>query len=117
MGWMLSPLANQILKTVINHTQNIQSKDFERMPYPWWVDSDKRRMIIELVESMIEKARQGKVWQWSDAEIRQVGEWFEPPNGFSLLPVNPTQLDDCSVETPNFDSFPVSSQFDFSNYP
>ena len=32
LAWTLSPLCSHILKSVINHTINIQSKDFERCP-------------------------------------------------------------------------------------
>ena len=35
LAWGLSDLCNKILKTTINHTKNIQSKDFERLPYPF----------------------------------------------------------------------------------
>lgn len=77
VGWLLSPLANRILKTVINHTRNIQSKDFERMPYPWWVSSDDKSKVIAMVKSMIEGARSGKVWTWDDKQIHQLGEFFE----------------------------------------
>ena len=80
LGWLLSPLANCILKTVINHTQNIQSKDFERMPYPWWVCSQDRDRVIVLVKAMIQDARRGKVWAWSDDAVKHLGELFEPPD-------------------------------------
>lgn len=80
MGWLLSPLANQILKTVINHTRNIQSKDFERMPYPWWVSQNAKSEAIGLVKSMIEGSRKGKIWSWHDNQIRQLGEFFELGN-------------------------------------
>lgn len=77
MGWLLSPLANRTLKTVINHTRNIQSKDFERMPYPWWVPDDNRAKVINEVKTMIEAARNGKLWTWTDKEIHQLGEYFD----------------------------------------
>ena len=77
LGWLLSDLANRVLKTVINHTMNIQSKDFERMPYPWWVESAKRRIVVESVESMIEEARSGREWKWKDREVRRLSELFE----------------------------------------
>ena len=77
LGWLLSPLANRILKTVINHTQNIQSKDLERMPYPWWVSTANRARIIAKVKDMIAQGQAGKVWAWDDPEIRQLGEMFE----------------------------------------
>ena len=77
MGWLLSPLANRVLKTVINHTRNIQSKDFERMPYPWWVDDGNRSKSIRMVKSMIEEARKGKLWAWHDQEFHTLGGLFE----------------------------------------
>ncbi len=82
IGWLLSPLANRILKTVINHTRNIQSKDFERMPYPWWVYDNARSEVISSVKSMIEEARKGKIWSWEDNQIRQLGEFFELGNEY-----------------------------------
>ena len=82
MGWLLSPLANQVLKTVINHTRNIQSKDFERMPYPWWVSAAARSEVISLVKSMIEEARNGKIWSWNDHQIRRLGGFFDLGNKF-----------------------------------
>ena len=39
LGWSLTDLCNTILKEVLNHTRNIQSKDFERLPYPVWVSA------------------------------------------------------------------------------
>ena len=100
LGWLLSPLANRILKTVINHTQNIQSKDFERMPYPWWVNSYDRCVIIKLVEDMIAEAREGRVWQWNDAKIQQLGELFEPGTEFGESPPESNQVRPHSIERP-----------------
>ena len=47
MAWCISDLANEILKNVINHTRNIQGKDIERLPYPFWIDDDIKKFIIE----------------------------------------------------------------------
>lgn len=77
LGWLLSDLANRILKTVINHTMNIQSKDFERMPYPWWVKDSTREIVVECVESMIAEVRSGRRWKWHDQEIRHLSKLFE----------------------------------------
>lgn len=77
LAWLLSPLAKRVLKTVINHTRNIQSKDFERMPYPWWVSDDDRSEIVATVRKMIAEARDGRKWSWSDRRIRELGERFE----------------------------------------
>jgi len=78
LGWMLSPLANQVLKTVINHTRNIQSKDFERMPYPWWVNSELKEQIVATVRRMIDEARAGHQWEFDSPEIMELGESFDP---------------------------------------
>ena len=77
LGWLLSPLANNILKTVINHTRNIQGKDFERMPYPWWVSSEIKQHIIDQIKRMISDGERGRVWSWNDHEVRSIGDLFE----------------------------------------
>lgn len=77
LAWLLSPLAKRVLKTVINHTRNIQSKDFERMPYPWWVSHEDRSAIVATVRGMIAEARDGRKWSWSDHRIRELGARFE----------------------------------------
>lgn len=77
LGWLLSSLANQVLKTVINHTRNIQSKDFERMPYPWWLDGGTKRAAIEHVTSMVEAGQRGRIWGPQDREIGEIDKMFE----------------------------------------
>ena len=59
LGWTLTDAATRILKGVINHTMNIQSKDFERMPYPSWVTADRREEAIELVRGAVDLAIAG----------------------------------------------------------
>ena len=81
LAWLLSPLANRTLKEVINHTRNIQSKDFERMPYPWWVASDARREAISAMENMVREAELGRRWSKGDGEMRRVGALFEFAEG------------------------------------
>ena len=76
LGWLLADSANRVLKQVLNHTRNIQSKDFERMPYPWWVDFPGRRRVVDRVKAMIEEAEQGRVWSARDAEVRALDELF-----------------------------------------
>jgi hypothetical protein len=46
LAWLQTALATKILKDVINHTRNIQGKDLERLPYPWWVSSVRKRQAI-----------------------------------------------------------------------
>lgn len=57
LGWLITDKCNQILKGVINHTKNIQSKDVERLPYPFWVSQDNKLNAISLVQSLIETKR------------------------------------------------------------
>ena len=55
IGWLNTNLATDILKTIINHTRNIQSKDVERMPYPYWVSIENKQKIILVVKSIIDE--------------------------------------------------------------
>jgi tRNA1(Val) A37 N6-methylase TrmN6 len=80
IGWLLSSLANRVLKTVINHTRNIQSKDFERMPYPWWVNSDDRQVVINEIKAMISDASTYGLWTREDARVRQIDDIFTLPD-------------------------------------
>lgn len=77
IGWLLSPLANHILKKVINHTRNIQSKDFERMPYPWWVSESKKAEAIQRVVSLIHEAKAGRQWRRCDLEVNDLIALYE----------------------------------------
>lgn len=76
LGWLLSVSANRVLKQVVNHTRNIQSKDFERMPYPWWVDMQDRRRVVDHVKAMIGEAERGRVWSAKATEVRVLDELF-----------------------------------------
>ena len=80
LGWLLTDLANRVLKTVINHTRNIQSKDFERMPYPWWVDADRRIAIIENVKAVVAEVAGGRAWTWRDVRASGLNEMFGAPS-------------------------------------
>lgn len=79
LGWLLAPAANRILKTAINHTRNIQSKDFERMPYPWWIAPEEKAEIIRQVRGLIAEGQAGRVWTFADREVEELGARFEPP--------------------------------------
>ena len=62
IGWLLSETATKILKSTINHTKNIQSKDIERLPYPWWVNPEVKVDVVNFVKQLIElKKNEGKV--------------------------------------------------------
>ena len=79
LGWLLTDLANRVLKTVINHTRNIQSKDFERMPYPHWVDADGKAAIVRMIKAMIADADGGKIWTWRDIRASGLNDMFGTP--------------------------------------
>ena len=53
IGWLVTPKCNEILKSVINHTKNIQSKDIERLPYPFWVSEENKKEAINLIKESI----------------------------------------------------------------
>ena len=76
MGWTLTNKCTQILKQVINHTMNIQSKDFERLPYPGWVADDDRSEAIGLVESMIDEGVAGRDFSRADREFAALESLF-----------------------------------------
>ncbi len=77
LGWTLSPLCQSLLKDVINHTKNIQSKDFERLPYPFWVSAEVKQEVISRVKLMLKEAQAGRVFGWAGGEIMAVGNLFE----------------------------------------
>ena len=76
LGWTFAPLCLSLLKNVINHTKNIQGKDFERLPYPFWVPSEVKAEAIEWVKMLVSKAQAGRVFRWGDVEIAEVGGMF-----------------------------------------
>lgn len=76
LGWSLTAEATKILKTVINHTRNIQSKDVERLPYPYWVAPEARREIIALVAQMVTDARNGLVFDRQSPELKKLDAMF-----------------------------------------
>ena len=79
LGWAQTELATRILKGVINHTRNIQSKDLERLPYPWWVGRDEKKKIISLVRDMVDAGKKGRNFGTSDQEIRMLDQLFIAP--------------------------------------
>ncbi len=66
LGWLNTILATRIMKNVLNHTKNIQGKDVERMPYPWWVSDDSKKKIVADVKLLVF----GKVKNVKDVEDR-----------------------------------------------
>jgi hypothetical protein len=76
LGWALTNDCNAILKNVLNHTRNIQSKDFERLPYPVWVDRRTRRRAIEAVKQLIERAKAGEALTFKSDDVRGLNELY-----------------------------------------
>jgi hypothetical protein len=76
LGWTLTSLCNRLLKEVINHTKNIQSKDFERLPYPFWVSSDRKQTVIRHVIALLDAARNGRRYSRNCPELRWLDEQF-----------------------------------------
>ena len=68
-GWCLTEKATEILKTVINHTRNIQSKDIERLPYPGWVSPSKKAKAIALAKALVEEGMSGAEFDRSSKKI------------------------------------------------
>jgi len=79
LGWSLTAEATRILKTVINHTRNIQSKDVERLPYPHWVTPETKSEVIGLVQQMVSDAQAGSVFDRQSPELQKLDEMFEFP--------------------------------------
>ena len=76
MGWCLTDICNKILKSVINHTRNIQSKDFERLPYPAWVSEKNKAKAIELVKNLIDRARMGETFTYESKEVSSLNGMY-----------------------------------------
>jgi hypothetical protein len=83
LGWCLTPLCTKVLKDVLNHTRNIQSKDFERLPYPFWVKDDLKSEAIGRCKDMVAAAMRGeRSYKRSDEElVRLVAcySWSQKP--------------------------------------
>ena len=76
IGWGTTDLATRLLKSYVNHTQNIQGKDVERLPYPFWVGPEEKVRVIDLVESLIVEAEHGREIRPGDEEIVEINNLF-----------------------------------------
>jgi len=76
-------MCNRLLKEVINHTKNIQGKDFERLPYPFWVSEADKRAIIASIKDMIDEAIRGKTYSRNCPEVRWLEDKFAFTEGVS----------------------------------
>lgn len=77
LGWVLTNKATKILKKVLNHTMNIQSKDFERLPYPFWVSSKQKIEAIDYVKGLIKTAKMGRNFSPNDVEVRALDQIYK----------------------------------------
>lgn len=76
LGWCLTKEATRIMKTVLNHTRNIQSKDVERLPYPWWVAEAAKAAIIDAVQRLVRSALEGAEFGADAPEVRALDAMF-----------------------------------------
>lgn len=86
LGWALTDLCTCILKDVLNHTRNIQSKDFERLPYPVWVPPDAKAEGIRQVQSLIGLARAGRKFTFESPEVSSLNKLYVWRNEFTKQP-------------------------------
>jgi tRNA1(Val) A37 N6-methylase TrmN6 len=77
LAWMQSRLCSEILKSVINHTINIQSKDFERTPYPHWVSVSKKEEAVARIRALVNSARRGRSYSPRCREIAELSALFD----------------------------------------
>jgi len=89
MGWTLTDLCNKILKGVINHTRNIQSKDFERLPYPIWVSSHDKENATQHMRQILDAALHGSRFDFDSPEITKLNEFYEYRESHLFTPPKP----------------------------
>lgn len=77
LGWALTDLCNHILKNVLNHTRNIQSKDFERLPYPVWVSTDCKHKAVLAIKDLLARAKAGQCFSFKSKEVRALNRLYE----------------------------------------
>lgn len=76
LAWLQTELATKILKSVINHTRNIQGKDIERLPYPHWVSTEDKLLIVKHFKEILALAKDGRIFSKNDEEIIKLNELF-----------------------------------------
>ncbi len=84
LGWTLTETCSRILKTVINHTRNIQSKDFERLPYPFWVSETRKSEAVAYVQDLVERAKSGESFDNLSPEVRRLDALYAVPDRVGL---------------------------------
>lgn len=82
LAWLNTDLCTRVLKTVINHTRNIQGKDVERLPYPFWVEQDVKSEIILLAKCMVHSLVSGVDPRFGESCLTNIlNEMFTPGAG------------------------------------
>lgn len=76
MGWALTDACTRILKEVLNHTRNIQSKDFERLPYPAWVEASQKQKAVNHVKKLIALAQAGQELSFRSPEVQGLNDFY-----------------------------------------
>lgn len=76
LGWALTPLATRLMKEVLNHTRNIQSKDLERLPYPYWASPETKVRVVERVQELVRAAMAGARFERDHPWVVELGGWF-----------------------------------------
>lgn len=84
LAWTLTPLCNHILKRVINHTKNNQSKDFEKLPYPWWVSASSKEKIVKTIRYLVLESMKGKQYTRTSPELLNLAILFQMRNNIKL---------------------------------
>ena len=93
LGWALTDLCNSILKKVLNHTRNIQSKDFERLPYPVWIDAEHKRKAVLSAKALVALAKTGQELSFRSQEVRKLNELYEWQDGsLATIPTKKSSL-------------------------
>ena len=77
LGWTLTDACNAILKNVINHTRNIQSKDFERLPYPYWLTLEQKGAAIAAVRALVDEATRGRTFTAESSRVKALDSHYE----------------------------------------
>lgn len=80
LGWLNTKAATSILKSVINHTKNIQGKDIERMPYPFWVAAARKKTAAALVRRTVKDLQAGTIESVPASTIRKLEKLYAYPN-------------------------------------
>lgn len=80
LGWTCTSLCSRILKTVINHTMNIQSKDFERLPYPHWVAPQEKTAAIAAIQDLVTRAMAGEQIERGSVEVERLEDLYAYPD-------------------------------------